>query len=364
MKILHVCKKYPNALGGDAVVVSNLEIQQKKAGHKVVILTSNCDDIKNNKNVYKFGLKDTPANLDKITIKRILSLLVLFSRSFRLLSRQRPDIIHSHTPDMGFTISLAARLYKIPMIHTCHGFSSTDDSCLFIKKELELYFLKHSGFKKIIVLGPSLVDVLYRYGIKNTVYQQNGVDLDFWKPQDNVIKNKIFTFLAVGRLEDQKGFSYLLEATKELKKLDLPFNIIIAGDGDKKLDLIAQAKSLKVTNIVKFTGNRTKEQLRSLYNMSQALVISSIWEGFPLTIFEAWAMKLPVIATDVGDIGEVAGENVLLIQPRKPMELCNVMSSLLLNNDPKLIIKASKLVKGFGWDKVSLRIESLYEEVL
>jgi hypothetical protein len=45
MKILHVCKKYLDALGGDAVVVSNLEREQKKTGHKVVILTSNCDDI-------------------------------------------------------------------------------------------------------------------------------------------------------------------------------------------------------------------------------------------------------------------------------------------------------------------------------
>ncbi len=64
MKILHISKKYPQALGGDAVVVSNLQKQQLAAGHQVVIVTSNCDEIASAKHVYKVGLNDTAAGLD------------------------------------------------------------------------------------------------------------------------------------------------------------------------------------------------------------------------------------------------------------------------------------------------------------
>ena len=78
MKIMHVLKKYPRALGGDAVVVANLQKQQEAAGHQTAIVTSNCDEIINGKHIYKCGLKDTPTGLDKITPKRLLSLISLF----------------------------------------------------------------------------------------------------------------------------------------------------------------------------------------------------------------------------------------------------------------------------------------------
>ena len=87
---MHVTKKYPDALGGDAVVVFNLEKQQKKAGHKVVILTSNCDEIKESNNIHKFGLRDKSAALDKITLKRLSSLIMLCFTSFRVLSGLTP----------------------------------------------------------------------------------------------------------------------------------------------------------------------------------------------------------------------------------------------------------------------------------
>ena len=55
MKILHITKKYENALGGDAVVVSNLERQQLDQGHEVIVITSNCDEIIDDERHYKFG---------------------------------------------------------------------------------------------------------------------------------------------------------------------------------------------------------------------------------------------------------------------------------------------------------------------
>ena len=63
MRILHVTKKYPNALGGDAIVSFNLEKQQKKLGYEAFILTTNCDEIIDKLNVIKFGLKRSYSKL-------------------------------------------------------------------------------------------------------------------------------------------------------------------------------------------------------------------------------------------------------------------------------------------------------------
>jgi len=120
MNILHVCKKYPLALGGDAVVVANLQKQQQAAAHQVAIVTSNCDEIQCGAHIYKLGLKDTPAGLDVITLRRMASLLVLLFKMFVILPKERPDVIHTHSIDMAFFASFAARLYGIPIVHTFH----------------------------------------------------------------------------------------------------------------------------------------------------------------------------------------------------------------------------------------------------
>src|SRR5687768_4261766 len=102
MKILHITKKYPHALGGDATVVSNLEKQQWAHGDKVAILTSNCKEIIRKRNVHLFGLRDTPAALDAITPRRLVSLAHLFFKSFSVIRKERPDVIHTHSIDMAF----------------------------------------------------------------------------------------------------------------------------------------------------------------------------------------------------------------------------------------------------------------------
>ncbi len=121
MRILQVTKKYPNALGGDAIVTFNLEKQQMKLGHEVFILTTNCDEIIDKPNVIKFGLKDLAQNWDFVTFKRLFSSLILFFLSFSLIKKIRPDVVHSHSVDLGFILSFICKLYKIPIINQCHG---------------------------------------------------------------------------------------------------------------------------------------------------------------------------------------------------------------------------------------------------
>jgi glycosyltransferase involved in cell wall biosynthesis len=367
MKILHVSKKYPDAVGGDAFVVANLEKQQILIGNEVSILTSNCKEIKNRKNVYKFGLLDSSSSLDAITARRILSLVMLFFIAFGFLRKHKPDIIHTHSIDMAFFISFAARFYKIPIFHTFHVITFNDPQQYFVRRLTELFFLKGANPKKIFVLDPKIISDLNKQGFKNVQFIPNGVIIDEWKQKVNRKKNSKFTFISVGRLEKQKGFKYLIEAANILKKEKNVFKIQIIGEGSQfeLLSKIIENKMLNTT--VMLLGKKNHEELRNLYRQADVFILPSLWEGFPLTILEAWASNLPIIVSKVGAIDAICSNerNALVVKPADPIGLAHAMSKLQNNNSIAQFISKNgydEIGLKYNWENINKKIMKYYEE--
>ena len=217
MKILHISKKYPNVLGGDAVVVENLYRKQSNAGHEVLILTSNCNDTKVASNIYKFGFNSTSADLDVISIKRLASLVLLYFRAHKLISLNRPDIIHTHSVDMAYVVSSIARRYKIPIVHTFHILTFNDSNQSILRRKIELILLRCVRPKVITAPNEHDVSALVRAGMSQAVTVPNGIELDFWKRYPKT-KHEIYTYITVGRLELQKGLDFLIYASAILKQ--------------------------------------------------------------------------------------------------------------------------------------------------
>jgi uncharacterized membrane protein/glycosyltransferase involved in cell wall biosynthesis len=368
MKILHITKKYPNALGGDATVVANLEKQQWKNGHKVAVLTSNCAEIKHKSNVYKFGLKDTPANLDNITPRRLLSLGHLFFKSFSVIRKERPDVIHSHSIDMAFAASLAARIYRVPMVHTFHIVTTNDKNQSWLRRTSELFFKRGANPK--LVTAPDEADVkrLKAAGVKNAELLPNGIDLKFWRREGHV-KNEIFTFIAVGRLEEQKGYEYLIKATARLKQMTShKFKVIIVGDGSMAQELGIQAMDADVLDHLEFVGRKSAEEVRALYESADAVVSPSLWEAASLTVYEAWAMKLPVITTRAGIFQEedADSDRVEIVKMRSPESLADGMLNLLINKERRhdLATAGYKIAQAHAWDKIYDAASAIYAKAL
>ncbi|RLG33114.1 glycosyltransferase family 1 protein [Methanosarcinales archaeon] len=372
MRILYLTKKYPDASGGDAVVVANLEEELTKKGHEVLILTSNCPEIKEKEKVFKFGLKDKATNLDRITIRRVISLIILFFWGLKYLRRLKPEVIHSHSADLGFFISLSARLYRIPVVNTCHGVSFIDKQYSFIKRFAEIFFLKHAGFKKIIVVDKNNLRDFEEAKIKNRVYIPNGVDirrLRFDKEKSGRQKNQDFRFLFVGRLEEQKGVKYLIHAARILIEQTKFFRVLLVGDGSQREMLENLTKEYKLGSYVTFLGRVEDEKLIELYCTSDAFVLPSLWEGLPLTLLEAWAARLPVIVTDVGGISGICvdGVNALIVRPKDPENIAEAM--LRVVEDEELRRKLGKngeelVMSNFSLDKVVMRTLDLYKEIV
>ncbi|NAT10724.1 glycosyltransferase family 1 protein [ANME-1 cluster archaeon AG-394-G06] len=370
MRILHLTKKYPDAFGGDAVIVSNLEREQTKLGHKISILTPNCPEIREQENVFKFGLRDKAPNLDRLTVRRFLSLFILFFSGFKYLGKLKPDVIHTHSADLGFFIAISAKLYHIPVVNTCHGVSFPDKQYSFIKRFAERFFLKYAGFKRIIVVDRNILIFFEGAGIKNGVYIPNGVDIGQFAKEEAVIKaDKKVRFLFVGRLEEQKGCGYLIQATRILKAKTQDFVILLVGDGSQRAILENLTEENNLGHYVTFLGSVEDEKLRELYCTSDVFILPSIWEGLPVTLLEAWSAKLPVIVTTVGAIRDICVDerNGLVVRPKDPAGIADAMLRLIEDEELRMRLakNGAELVRHeFSLERVLTSTLELYEEVI
>lgn len=365
MKILHVCKKYPRALGGDAVVVSSLCKQQQAAGHEVAIATSNCDEITNEGRIYKLGLRDTPSQLDRITFRRLVSLVGLFFSMFIVLFKERPAVIHAHSIDMTFFASFAARFYRIPLVHTFHIVTFYDPTQSVVRRKTEIWLAKKAGLR--CTTAPNLYDVkkLQAAGLTQTVLLPNGVDTEFWGAIARGNEEHGFTFVTVGRLEQQKGYKYLIKAVALLARTSRQhFHVVIIGEGAQAASLRTLARSLHVENIVTFVGRRTQGEIRTLLQGAGAAIFPSLYETTPITLLEAWAAGVPVIITPVGILHDKPADfqAAYIVPPRNEDALMRTMKRCMAEVKTRLsvAIKGQEEAQKYSWPIVSRRAETIY----
>jgi glycosyltransferase involved in cell wall biosynthesis len=367
MKILHVTKRYPNSAGGDGIVVVNLERHQQAAGHTVNILTSNCPDILDKPNVRKFGLPIQSADIDIISPKRMLTMLGMLFFAFRFLRKVKPDVIHSHTMDFGFAVSIAARIYRIPMINTCHGISFADMQFTPAKRGLEKLLLKAAGYRRLITVDPTSLPEFKKAGIGPVVFRGNGVEPSDFKAA-RPRKPGRFRVLFVGRLNGVKGVPYLLEAMKDIVKAAPETELLMAGDGDRTEEYRQLVKDTGLSKNVTFLGRQSVEQLRKLYTDVDAFVLPSLHEGFPLVTLEAWACSLPVIITRVGAHTEICthGYDAMLVDIADAPALADAI--ITVYKDPALAhelgVNGRKLVEErYNYAHVAADMQEIYDEV-
>lgn len=368
MKILHVSKKYPKALGGDAVVVSNLREQQRAAGHEVVVVTSNCDEIADAPYVYKFGLKDIPARLDAITARRIFSLVMLFFQIFAIVRKERPDAIHTHSVDIAFVVSAAAHFYRTPLVHTFHILTFYDAHHSLLRRKTELWLARKA--KPHVTTAPNAYDVakLRKAGLGQTVLLPNGVDLAFWRTYIHAEENEDFIFLAVGRLEHQKGYEHLIRAASLLTQtLPAPFRVIIVGEGSEGAALRALARSQQVEEVVTFAGRKSPQEIRALFSRADAAVFPSLYETTPVTLLEAWAASVPAIVSRVGILRDVPADfdAAYVVPPGDEEALADAMSQCVIDSQQSATIAAKgyREAAKYDWPRVAQEAEAIYRSV-
>jgi len=139
------------------------------------------------------------------------------------------------------------------------------------------------------------------------------------------IEDGVIVCLTVGSLTPQKNHRVLLEAASRLAA-DLPAaRFLIVGDGPLRADLEARARELGVGGSVEFVGESF--DVPRFLKAANVFVLSSLWEGLPITLIEAMSAGLPCVVTSVGGIPEIIadGENGLLVEPNDPDALAQAI---------------------------------------
>lgn len=162
----------------------------------------------------------------------------------------------------------------------------------------------------------------------------NGIDTDIFKRQMPMPEAKAALGLPadrplvgfVGRLSQEKGLPYLLQA---LTALDPAVMAVIVGEGDMRAPLEAQIQSSGLAERVRLLGNRRDTPL--IYSALDAFVLPSTREAFPMVLLEAMACGCPVVATRVGEVERIVehGTTGLVVEPAQPGQITEALRQVL-----------------------------------
>jgi glycosyltransferase involved in cell wall biosynthesis len=131
----------------------------------------------------------------------------------------------------------------------------------------------------------------------------NGVDVDHFRPGVDAPRGQVRTICFVGRLAEEKGVRYLIEAIKGVKKERDGIKLVIVGDGPIRGDLEELSRQLGLMDDTVFVGQT--DSVLSYYRAADLFVLPSLSEGLPLSLLEALSCGLPAIATAVGGSREI-----------------------------------------------------------
>jgi glycosyltransferase involved in cell wall biosynthesis len=170
---------------------------------------------------------------------------------------------------------------------------------------------------------------------------------------------------AIGRLNEQKGHRDLLDAFAQAHK-GRRARLLIAGDGDLMQPLQQQARELGIAERVVFAGHRA--DVPGLLGAIDVFCISSLYEGTPLTLFEAMAAGKALVSTSVDGCREVLvdGHTGLLVPPRNPGALAAALARVLDDAGLRQRLGAAALLESrrYDVDACVRQMQDLYEELL
>lgn len=215
----------------------------------------------------------------------------------------------------------------------------------------------------IIAVADALKHELARLGAppeKITVLR-NGVDLDKFSPADRERERRALgldglVLASVGHLIERKGHGLVIDAVKDLPAATL----LIVGEGPQRRALEARAKAAGVADRVRFLGQASHEELKSIYSAADILVLASSREGWPNVLLEAMACGAPCVATDVWGTGEVirSPEAGRLAKDRSPAAIAAAIGDLLASPPGR---KAARLyAERHSWDETADGMHAIF----
>jgi glycosyltransferase involved in cell wall biosynthesis len=263
--------------------------------------------------------------------KTPLSLLAGIAQARRFLGEFRPDLLHSHS----FHANMTARLLRL-LIPSAKVVSSVHNVYEGGWGRMMAYRLTDWLACRTIAVSQAAGERFVR--LKAVAQRKcevvtNGIDTAEFAP-DAARRERMrtemgagadFIWIAAGRVVPAKDYPNLLRAFAQLRQSRTDARLWIAGEGSgPEFDSIVRLQTEHgLGDAVRWLGLR--RDMPALLDAADGFVLSSAWEGMPLAVAEAMAMRKTVVATDVGGVRELVGDTGAIVPPRDPQALAQSM---------------------------------------
>ena len=262
------------------------------------------------------------------------------------LNKFRPDIVHTHLMACMYSAPWIL-LHKVKMLHTLHSIPQAENN-FKIRKIVTCFLYKTKKAIPIAISYENQKLVANYYGLKREAVEVISNPVITEKYYHNENDENSITLITVGRLSKEKNQIMMIRVLAELLKGYSDIRLVIVGNGKEREYLEQEAIKLGVKENISFTGMVT--DVENYLCNADIFLLSSLYEGVPLSILEAMAAGLPIVSTNVGGIKDIVTDNGILV----PSEDVDKMKEAIIE-----LIQEPELRRKFG--ERSLRNVTKYD---
>lgn len=290
----------------------------------------------------------------------------------RYIQLHNIDIVHTHLTYADVVGRIVGRALGRPVVSTLQNVPRNYDRDRRDRSWLERQTARLLA-TRLVGVSPTIRDLFIReWGIPasridmfyNAVPMEQYISLP---PEAGGAVDAGPVITNIGRLSPQKAQNLLLDAAKLVLARHPDARFMIVGQGRLEQPLKEQAQRLGISDNIIFTGLR--HDIPALLGESDIFVLSSLWEGLPLTAVEAMAAARPVVLTDVGGNRDIVEDGVqgLIVPPNDVPALAEAILQLL--DDPRRRIEMglagrARVRHDFNIDTIARQHEQLYESLV
>ena len=234
----------------------------------------------------------------------------VFVSVYMALQKFRPDLIHSNMYAYAFCVPYLLT-HRVLLLHTIHNKPANE----FKKKYKRLISFLYWRKKAVPVAISHIIEremwELYS-GLCKVERIYNPVETEKFCTKREKCEKREVVFINVARFMKQKNHFLLLKSFAGARK-QVPFiHLMLVGDGELRNEIEKMVSNLKMDSAVTFVGN--VDNVNDYLAEADVFVLSSDYEGLPLSVLEAMASGLPILATEVGGLADLVTDNGYLVQ--------------------------------------------------
>lgn len=306
--------------GGAEQVLIRLCRTLREMGHEVSVILIKPGWLKDR-------LEADRIDVDIVTLNRPFE--PAFARRLAaVIAERRADVLHAHEFTLAFYGKLAGRTARVPVVATAHGANFARG---YKRRIFGAAVLRPGRSFRLTAVSGALArtiagDLLLPAGHIEVV--RNGIDMPPPSREPRTPSSEAFRLVAVGNLYPVKNHAALVRIVGALRDRGVPAELDVLGRGGEEASLRAEIGRLGLTDAVRLQGFRS--DVDSFLRGADVFVSSSLSEQMPLSIMEAMARGLPVVASRVGGVPEIVDDGVtgLLFDSGDEIAACEHLAGL------------------------------------